>query len=149
MTKYVCKNCGAHLDPGEKCDCKGIDVEFCRVTYRQAKNPQKQIGVLAQLFLVSKADIIKALGDLYGNLNRRKNSKIVKKQRSCAERTARLKALLTADILCGATIQEAADRRGVTYNVAAYHTFELRQGLKKAEKAQTKKKDYLDELMGS
>lgn len=20
---YVCKNCGAHLDPGEKCDCSG------------------------------------------------------------------------------------------------------------------------------
>lgn len=24
MHRYICKKCGAYLDPGEKCDCAGL-----------------------------------------------------------------------------------------------------------------------------
>ena len=26
MHLYICKTCGAYLDPGEKCDCRNEDV---------------------------------------------------------------------------------------------------------------------------
>lgn len=87
----TCPDCGANLDPGEQCDCKKeppsvgtgkaaedkyiflsyhqsggksslpmTDSEIA-MSYRQALSPGKQVGILAQLCGVSRADILAAL----------------------------------------------------------------------------------------
>ncbi len=38
------------------------DVSYIRMMYRQAKDPQKQIGILADLYVCTKNDIRKVLG---------------------------------------------------------------------------------------
>lgn len=124
---YKCEHCGAFLDPGERCDCIKVDKEFCKVSFRQAKNPKKQVNILAELFSVSKDVIIDILGDDY---KKALSPSPVKEKRG--QRTARIKAMLTADIASGMSVREAAEHVGVTYNVAANHTRSLRKQLKQA-----------------
>ncbi len=93
MYYKTCPHCGAHLDPGERCDCQDekepppagtgkaaedkpifssyhqsgeksslpmTDSEIA-ISYRQALSPRKQVGILAHLCAVSRADILAAL----------------------------------------------------------------------------------------
>lgn len=39
---YVCENCGANLDPGEKCCCKkGLDAETKEWEHSEAKKKEE------------------------------------------------------------------------------------------------------------
>ncbi len=141
---YICELCGAHLDPGEKCNCKKIDIEFCRTSYRQAKDPEKQVSTLSQRYSVTKTDIIRVLGDLYGA---RKSSAQKRENKGKSKQVARLKALLEIDILTGMTVREAAQHRGVSYQTAADYTRELRKRLKDEKTVAEQKKTAFAELM--
>ena len=135
----VCDFCGANLDPGERCDCEKVDVEWARTSYRQAKDPEEQVKILADLYLVSKETIKKVLGDLYGTVQKKKR---ISKKENNAEKRARLQALLISDIACGMTVREAAEHRGVPYNIASNYTREFRKELKKVKV----RHDLLEEL---
>lgn len=136
---YKCEHCGAFLDPGERCDCRKVDKEFCKVSFRQAKNPKKQVSILAELFGVSKSVIIDVLGDDY-----KKTLTPSPAREKRDQRTARIKAMLTADILSGMSVRDAADHVGITYNVAANYTRTLRKQLKQERE---KKEDPLCSLL--
>lgn len=135
----MCDFCGANLDPGERCDCEKVDVEWARTSYRQAKDPEEQVKILADLYLVSKETIKKVLGDLYGTVQKKKR---ISKKENNAEKRARLQALLIGDIACGMTVREAAEHRGVPYNIASNYTREFRKELKKVKV----RHDLLEEL---
>ena len=134
-----CDICGANLDPGERCECAKVDIGFCRTSYRQAKHPEKQIKVLAELYAVDKSVIKNILGDLC------KPKKKAKSTNNKRAEKAKLKALLIADVGSGMSIADAARRRGVSYAVAATHTRELRIELKK--QSLSTKEDPLNGLL--
>ena len=135
-----CVYCGAALDPGEKCDCEKVDVGFCRTSYRQAKDPENQVKVLSELYDVSVATIKACLGDLYGTVK-----KAVQVKETAADRRARVKALLIADIGAGMTLRDAAEHRGIAYYTAANLTREFRKSLAKHKR---RAKSFIDELAG-
>lgn len=44
---YICENCGAHLDPGEKCDCSGAEsahTAACRGRQTETKRGSQSIS---------------------------------------------------------------------------------------------------------
>ena len=44
MRKYICKHCGAHLDPGEHCDCSEIEELTNKMWINQHDNGQFDIS---------------------------------------------------------------------------------------------------------
>jgi len=127
-----CDICGATLDPGERCDCAKVDVGFCQASYREAKDKEKQIKILAELYAVGKETIIAVLGDRYQAPGKKPPAK-----GEYRKEKAIMKSRLIAYINCGLSVAEAAERVGVSYSVAATHTKEARAALRK-----TKVKSY-------
>ena len=105
----TCDICGATLDPGERCECAKVDIGYCQASYRDAKDPEEQIKILSELFLVSKDTIIAVLGKHY----KPKEKTVVKKSSSKRAEKERLKAMLIADVACGYSVADAARRTGV------------------------------------
>lgn len=133
-----CDICGAALDPGERCECSKVDIGWCEACYRDAKDPEDQIKILAEQFLVSKETIIAVLGDKYKAPDEKPPAKVgYRKEKEI------MKSRLIAYINCGLSIAEAAERVGVSYSVAATHTKEARDALRIAK---VKRYDPLSDL---
>jgi len=41
MYANICPNCGAYLDPGERCDCRDADLERERMLQKQREELQR------------------------------------------------------------------------------------------------------------
>lgn len=56
MFYRTCTHCGAHLDPGEKCDCQRqkTAVDRLRETYRPSKETTREEALWHALGLVRK-----------------------------------------------------------------------------------------------
>ena len=39
---HTCPDCGAHLDPGEKCDCKNEEINLIKIHKEETKNVRNQ-----------------------------------------------------------------------------------------------------------